>query len=34
MEISYDKQADAISIWFSGVISEKTIDIMKDIFVD
>ena len=34
MEISYDKQADAVSIWFNGVTSEKTIDITNDIFVD
>ena len=34
MEISYDKQADALSIWFNDVTSEKTIDITKEIFVD
>jgi len=34
MEISYDKKADALSIWFTGVTSQKTIDISKDIFVD
>ncbi len=34
MEISYDKTADALSIWFNGVKSEKTIDVAKDIFVD
>ncbi|MBC8182155.1 DUF2283 domain-containing protein [candidate division KSB1 bacterium] len=34
MEISYDKTADALSIWFAGVTSQKTIDISKDIFVD
>ena len=34
MEITYDKQADALSIWFNGVTSEKTIDIKNDIFVD
>jgi len=34
MEISYDKQADALSIWFDNVISDKTIDITDDIFVD
>ena len=34
MNIFYDKQADALSIWFNGVTSEKTIDIKNDIFVD
>lgn len=34
MEITYDKQADALSIWFKGVTSEKNIDITSDIFVD
>ena len=34
MEISYDKKADALSIWFTGVTSQKTIDISKEIFVD
>ncbi len=34
MEISYDKDADALSIWFSGVASDRTLDITKDIFVD
>ena len=34
MEISYDKKADALSIWFNGVTSEKTIDFTKEIFVD
>lgn len=34
MEISYDKRADALSIWFNGVKSDKTVDVAKDIFVD
>lgn len=34
MEISYDKEADAFAIWFKGVISEKTVDVTEDIFVD
>jgi len=34
MEISYDKTADALSIWFKDVKSEKTIDVTEDIFVD
>jgi len=34
VEISYDKEADALSIWFKGVVSEKTIDITSDIFID
>ena len=34
MQRSYDKDADAVAIWFEGVESEKTIDITGDIFVD
>lgn len=34
MAISYDKNADALSIWSNGVQSDKTIDVAKDIFVD
>ena len=34
MNITYDKDADAISIWFDGVQSHKTIDISEDIFFD
>jgi uncharacterized protein YuzE len=34
MEISYDKQADALSIWFNGVASDMTVDITDDILID
>ncbi len=34
MKISYDKEADAISIWFDGVESVKTMDLTEDIFFD
>ena len=34
MEISYDKQADALSIWFNGAASDKTVDVTNDILID
>lgn len=34
MYISYDKEADAVAIWFKDVASAKTIDITDDIFID
>ena len=34
MKITYDKEADALAIWFQGVKSIKTIDVTEDIFVD
>ena len=34
MKITYDKEADALAIWFQGVQSIKTIDVTEDIFVD
>ncbi|MEW6686401.1 MAG: DUF2283 domain-containing protein [Candidatus Edwardsbacteria bacterium] len=34
MQISYDKEADAVAIWFKDVVSAKTIDITEDIFID
>jgi len=34
MQISYDKEADAVAIWFQGVESDRTIDISEDIFID
>ena len=34
MKITYDKEADALAIWFQGVKSAKTIDVTGDIFVD
>ncbi len=34
MKITYDKQADALTIWFNGVTSDKTVDITEDIFID
>ena len=34
MQISYDKEANAVAIWFKGIESEKTIDVTEDIFVD
>jgi Holliday junction resolvase RusA-like endonuclease/uncharacterized protein YuzE len=34
MQISYDKKADAIAIWFEGIESVKTIDATDDIFID
>ena len=30
----YDKEADAIAIWFKGVSPCKTIDLTDDIFID
>ena len=34
MQKSYDKEADAVAIWFENVESDKTIDLSDDIFVD
>lgn len=34
MQISYDKEADAVAIWYRNAVSEKTIDISEDIFID
>lgn len=34
MQISYDKEADAVAIWFGELKSERTIDVTEDIFVD
>ena len=34
MQISYDKEADAVAIWFQGVESYRTIDISENIFID
>jgi len=34
MQISYDKKADAIAIWFEGIESVETIDATEDIFID
>ena len=34
MQISYDREADALSIWFKEVVPAKTIDIASDIFID
>ena len=34
MQKSYDKEADAIAIWFEDAESERTIDIAEDIFID
>ena len=34
MKITYDKEADALTIWFQRVKSAKTIDVTRDIFVD
>lgn len=34
MHISYDREADAVAIWFEGVKSCKTIDAREDILVD
>ena len=34
MKITYDKEADALAIWFKGVKSATTIDVTEDIFVD
>ena len=34
MQISYDKEADAVAIWLKDVESKKTIDIAEDIFID
>jgi len=34
MQISYDKEADTVAIWFQGVESYRTIDISEDIFID
>ena len=34
MQISYDKEADSVAIWFQGVESYRTIDISEDIFID
>jgi len=32
MQISYDKESDAVAIWFQGMESDRTIDISEDIF--
>jgi len=34
MQISYDKKADAIAIWFEEIESVETIDATEDIFID
>jgi len=34
MQIIYDKEADAIAIWFKGVAPCKTVDLTDDIFMD
>ena len=34
MKISYDKEADAIAIWFKDVVPGKTVDLTEDIFMD
>jgi thiamine-phosphate pyrophosphorylase len=34
MQILYDEEADAVSLWYGDTISEKTIDISEDIFID
>ncbi len=34
MQILYDKEADAVAIWYRNAVSEKTIDISEDIFID
>lgn len=34
MEITYDKQANALATWFNGVTPDKSVDTAEDIFVD
>ena len=34
MQISYDKEVDALAIWLEDAESQKTIDIAEDIFID
>ena len=34
MQFVYDKEADALAIWFKGVSPCKTIDLTDDIFMD
>lgn len=34
MQILYDKEADAVAIWCKDAVSERTIDISEDIFID
>ena len=34
MQFKYDKEADAISIWFKDVTPSKTMDVTDDIFID
>lgn len=34
MQKFYDKEADAIAVWFEGVEPERTIDLAEDIFID
>ena len=34
MQVSYDKEADALAIWFSNSGSHKAMDIAEDIFID
>ncbi len=34
MQRSYDKEADAVAIWFENVESEKTVELTDDILVD
>ncbi len=34
MQISYDKKANALAIWFNDAKSEKTIDVAEDVFID
>ncbi len=34
MQVSYDKEADALAIWLKDAKSQKTIDIAEDIFID
>jgi uncharacterized protein YuzE len=34
MQFVYDKQADAVAIWFKGVSPCRTVDLTEDIFMD
>lgn len=34
MQLVYNKEADALTIWFSNIEPHRTIDLADDIFVD
>jgi len=34
MQFVYDKEADAVAIWFKDVSPRRTIDLTEDIFMD